>query len=103
MPLPVREKLPHRVPLWIDPTKETYFITICCQPRALNQLAKAEVAGALIETIVYRNTQGIWSVRLALLMPDHIHLIASFPDNGREIKTTVSKWKEWTAKTLPIR
>jgi hypothetical protein len=32
MSLPVRTKLPHDLPLWVDPTKETYFITVCCLP-----------------------------------------------------------------------
>jgi putative transposase len=103
MPLPVRAKLPHDVPLWVDPTKETYFITVCCLPRGLNQLAKSNVAAELFETLSYRNALSVWSVRLALLMPDHIHLIVSFPENGRKIRTIISKWKEWTAKTLGIR
>jgi putative transposase len=103
MPLPTRSKLPHDVPLWVDPTRETYFVTICCLPRGLNQLAKPKVAENVFETLSHRNAMGIWSVRLALLMPDHVHLIVSFPDNGREIQQIISKWKEWTAKTLPIR
>jgi REP element-mobilizing transposase RayT len=103
MSLSSRDKLPHDIPRWIDPTKETYFITVCCQPRAFNQLAKTDVAQPLIETVVHRNAQSMWSIRLALLMPDHVHFIASFPDNERKIKTIVSKWKEWTAKSLDIR
>jgi len=94
MPLPVRTKLPHDVPLWVDPTKETYFITVCCLPRGLNQLAKSNVAAELFETLSHRNALSVWSVRLALLMPDHIHLIVSFPENGRKIRTIISKWKE---------
>ena len=69
----------------------------------LNQLAKSNVAAELFETLSHRNALSVWSVRLALLMPDHIHLIVPFPENGRKIRTIVSKWKEWTAKTLGIR
>ena len=98
-----RKKLPHNVLLWIDPTTETYFITVGCLPRGQNHLAIPEVAEPLIETAVYRNEQSIWSVRLLLLMPDHVHFLVSFPDNGKRISTIMSKWKEWTAKHLAIR
>jgi len=36
-------------------------------------------------------------------MPDHLHFLVSFPDNGLRMRTIVSKWKEWTAKSLAIR
>jgi putative transposase len=35
-------------------------------------------------------------------MPDHVHLILTFPEIGKRVQTTMSKWKEWTAKTLKI-
>jgi putative transposase len=35
-------------------------------------------------------------------MPDHVHLLLSFPNTEKPIQTIVSKWKEWTAKTLKI-
>jgi putative transposase len=37
-----------------------------------------------------------------MIMPDHVHLMLSFPDMEKRIQTIVSKWKEWTAKTLQI-
>jgi len=103
MTLPIRKLLPHGIPLWIDSKKETYFIMICCEQRGKNQLALDSVANALFATVAYRNERAIWSARLVLLMPDHVHFIVSFPDNGRRMRTIVSKWKEWTAKSLAIR
>ncbi len=35
-------------------------------------------------------------------MPDHVHLLVSFPDTGKRIQTIVSKWKERTSKSLEI-
>ena len=35
-------------------------------------------------------------------MTDHVHLLLSFPETEKRIQTIVSKWKEWTAKTLNI-
>ena len=101
--IPPRKGLPHEVPLWVDPTKEVYFITICCEFRGQNQLARPDTAKALFETIKHRNDSGDWFARLALLMPDHIHLLISFPHGEKPIQTVVSKWKEWTAKKLSIK
>jgi putative transposase len=100
--LTTRKLLPHHIPTWIDHTHERYFLTICCEPHGKNQLAFKNVANSLFETVAYRNKQAIWSARLVLLMPDHVHFLISFPDNGRRMQTTVSKWKEWTSKKLSI-
>jgi putative transposase len=100
MALQSRKLLPRDIPLWIDSTKETYFITICCERRGKNQLAIAGMANSLFETVAYRNEQAMWFASLVLLMPDHIHFVVSFPDNGRRMQTTVSKCNEWTAKKL---
>src|SRR5437879_2598839 len=34
------KRLPHDVPLWVDPQKSAYFITVNCQQRGPNQLAR---------------------------------------------------------------
>jgi putative transposase len=100
--LPVRKRLPHEAPLWVDPGKAHYFITICCKQRGRKQLTYRHIACELFETIKHRNSAGIWYVHLALLMPDHMHLLISFPQSEKRIQTIVSKWKEWTAKSLKI-
>ena len=98
----VRKRLPHDVPVWVDPAKECYYITITCKRRGLNQLARPEVSSALIETIRHRNGIGVWYVNVAMLMPDHLHMLASFPETGKRLQVIVSKWKEWTAKRVGI-
>jgi putative transposase len=100
--LPIRERLPHDVPLWVDPARECYFITISCKRRGRNQLAYPDMADALFETVQHRNDIGVWYAHLALLMPDHVHLIVSFPQTKKRMKTILSKWKEWTAKAIGI-
>ena len=100
--LPIRKRLPHEVPLWVDPSKAHYFITISCRQRGNNQLAHRRVADRLFETIQNRNSGAVWYVRLALIMPDHVHLLISFPDTEKRVQTIISKWKEWTAKSLSI-
>jgi putative transposase len=101
--VPTRKQLPHEVPLWIHPDREDYFITVCCRERGRNQLADPTVGVALIDTIKHRNDRQIWYAHLAVIMPDHLHLIVSFGRIDTPIQTVVSKWKEWTAKSLSIR
>src|SRR5438876_9129306 len=100
--LPIRKRLPHEAPLWVDPNKTDYFITICCLERGKNQLAHNGVAHELIATIKHRNATGFWFVHVAMIMPDHVHLLVAFPVSEKRMQTIVSKWKEWTAKSLNI-
>ena len=97
-----RGKLPHDIPLWVDPTKQIYFITINCRVRFHNQLAVPDVAMRLFETVHYRQERFLWWPYLFLLMPDHLHALLSFPPSDKPIRTVVSKWKEWTAKDIGI-
>jgi REP element-mobilizing transposase RayT len=102
MDTPRRKSLPHEIPLWVDPQKEIYFITINCEMRETNQLVTDKVATALFETIRHRQDNNLWWPHLFLLMPDHIHALISFPQSDKPVKLIVRKWKEWTAKTLGI-
>ena len=102
MDVPRRKSLPHEIPLWVDPQKEIYFITVKCEARGINQLATDNIATAIFETIQHRLEQGLWWPHIFLLMPDHVHALISFPPSGKPIKLVVRKWKEWTAKTIGI-
>jgi putative transposase len=94
--------LPHDIPLWVDPNKETYFITINTRPRGRNQLALPHVAEPLFDTVRHWQKRFLWWPYLFLLMPDYLHALFSFPPSDKPIKLVVSKWKEWTAKQLGI-
>ena len=102
MKVRIRKRLPHDIPLWVDSSKACYFITVCCRQRGKNQLAHPTVANNIFESARYRNVEGIWYTHLVLIMPDHVHLLLSFPDTEERMQTIVSKWKEWTAKSLKI-
>ncbi|HKP93313.1 MAG TPA: transposase [Chthoniobacterales bacterium] len=91
------------MPLWVHPNQEDYFITICCRERRRNQLANPTMGPALIESIKHRNERQVWYVHLAMIMPDHVHLLVTFGAPDARIQTVVSKWKEWTAKSLGVQ
>jgi putative transposase len=94
--------LPHQPPWRVDSAQELFFVTICCRPRGLNQLAKPDVGDALFETIAWRNSNRVWYAHLFLLMPDHCHAVMSFPDSEHTIKQRISFWKKWVAMKLGI-
>ena len=100
---PVRKPLPHDVPDWVDLDEAIYFITICCQTRGVNHLTQPHISQRLLDSIEYRHRKVEWFMHLALLMPDHAHFIVSFPERARNTKIVISKWKEWTAKSLKVK
>ena len=55
----------------------TYFLTICCRQRYLNQLCNAAVANQIFETAAKYDEQQVWYLELLLLMPDHLHALVS--------------------------
>lgn len=81
--LPRRRTLPHTPPSWVRADEAVFFITICCQPRGENQSCRPEVAARIFESVAHRQRRGDWWVQICLLMPDHVHLLASFPDSAR--------------------
>src|SRR5262245_55256026 len=97
-----RQGLPHEIPLWVDPSKETYFITINCAGRGRNQLARVDIAEPLFDTVRHRQEKFRWWPCLFLLMPDHLHALPSYPASGKPPRVVIGKSTEWTAKQLGI-
>ena len=95
MEFPVRKRLPHAVPQWVD-EGSWFFITINCNPPGTNQLCHAESAQAVLAALAHNHENLIWHCRLGLLMPDHLHAIIAFPREPG-MKTTVSNWKKFVA------
>ena len=98
---PVRKSLPHVVPSWIRPDEAVYFITICCDPRGRNQLCYTKIANALFESVAFRNQRNEWWTCLFLLMPDHLHMLVSFPPS-KDMQSVVSLWKHYGSAKLRI-
>ena len=101
--VPVREKLPHEVPHWVDSGREIYFITVNCRIRGKNQLCSPETSDALIKSAIHQHRNRKWFLHHFLLMPDHLHALLSFPLSQNQIQRTMSSWKSWTAKQCGIQ
>ncbi len=52
-----------------------YFVTICCQPRGVNQLCHDSMAAVILETARRYHAEDRWHLQLLLLMPDHVHAL----------------------------
>jgi len=92
---PGRKSLPHEIPLWVDPARETYFLTICARDRTTRPLLP--IAPQLLDSIRHLHQLGKWWVRLALVMPDHVHLLMSCPAS---LAGAIRAWKHWTTHHL---
>ena len=98
---PQRKRLPHEVPPWVE-EDAVYFITLNAQERGQFPLLKQDQPSHLWESAQCYVRQNEWWPHLFLLMPDHLHLLASFSrSSGPNI--VLPKWKRWTARALGIR
>ena len=97
---PQRQFLPHGVPPWVR-DDATFFVTVCCANRNLNQLCIDPIAQVIWESIEFRQMRGDWFVHLWLLMPDHLHALISFPRDKIPTKV-IANWKEIIAKKTQV-
>lgn len=96
-----RRSLPHDPPHFIGTENAVFFITICCRPKGKNQLCHAEISETLFSSARFYQERSLWGVPLLLLMPDHLHMLATFgPDAGME--AVVRNWKRYTARHMKI-
>ncbi|MEQ2007126.1 MAG: hypothetical protein ABMA26_10030 [Limisphaerales bacterium] len=100
MDLPIRQCLPHQIPQWV-PDGSFFFITINCEPRGQNYLARAGVGDAVLAAARYNHDRLLWHCRLMLLMPDHLHAIIAFPPTPG-MRTILTNWKEFLARKQGI-
>jgi putative transposase len=79
----------------------TYFITICCQVRGLNQLCNERIASAIFDTARRYHALQRCHVKLLLLMPDHLHMLIGVPGNAR-LSNLVRDFKRITTRIAKI-
>ncbi len=98
---PVRKTLPHEIPPWV-PEGARYFITIVTKDRQTNPFSNPGIADSVLNSIRSYDESGKWYIWLAVVMPDHIHLIANFPSTPGLLKT-VQMWKGFLVKRLGLK
>lgn len=119
--LPVRRKLPHGSPPFPVAGPIIQFVTInaarrgalphpgapllCGSPGGVAPpVAEAspflDVAEAMLDSAFFYHCRGRWFLHLFLIMPDHLHMLASFP-SGR-VKETCGAWKGFLKRTTGV-
>ena len=101
-------QLPHRVPLGHAGTPSAafqnglpvYFLTLCARERSTAPFLS--IAPALLDAAQKAHENGKWFLRLFLVMPDHLHILASFPPTS-SLAVVVGVWKQFVAKSLHVR
>jgi REP element-mobilizing transposase RayT len=96
-----RRQLPHAAPWAVDVSKEIFFLTICAKKREGGPLVSDGVGEKLIEAIRFNYEHGRWWIFVAVVMPDHVHLMARFPEEAKFV-SSVRAWKHWTARHLGV-
>ena len=97
--LPVRRKLPHGPPPFPVAGPIVQFVTINAAERGGSPFLS--VAAEMLDSARFYHEHCRWFMNLFLIMPDHLHMLASFPD-GR-VKETCGAWKGYLRKTLEVR
>jgi putative transposase len=80
----------------------TFFITICCQERNLNQLCRDEIAKAVFETASRYHESERWYLKILVLMPDHLHLLIGVPGDVR-LANLIRDFKRMTARATKVK
>ena len=93
----------HTPPSWIN-RNSSFFITINCSIRGLNQLAKEDQFNCIRNASRHYLNKKRWLPELILVMPDHIHAIASFRwRDEKQMSSVIRDLKRYTARNADIQ
>lgn len=70
-------------------------------PRGQNQLCLDSVAGPIFESVEFRQQRPDWHVTLLVLMPDHLHMLVTFPQD-MDPRKVITDWKSLLARKAGI-
>jgi REP element-mobilizing transposase RayT len=99
--LPQRKRLPHEIPPWVGQGAR-HFITINALQRTRAPFGSDKIASALLLNLLAYEDLERWHLWLAVVMPDHLHFIATFAqDHG--LAASIAAWKSYQTKTLKLK
>jgi REP element-mobilizing transposase RayT len=88
---------PPRVPVWLKWNQEVvYFVTFCVYQRR-KVLANEKTFTAFLHAV---NRLTKWSVLAGVLMPDHVHLLATPLDRETSVGNVSGALKRWIRQEL---
>ena len=88
------------MPPWVGQGAR-HFITINALRRISAPFGSEQIASALLRNLLAYEDLDRWHLWLAVVMPDHLHFIATFSlEYG--VAASISAWKGYQAKTLKL-
>ena len=94
-------RLAHQTPAWVE-SGATYHIRISAERDYPLRLTNSKIGTALLGSAQFYHEREIWSCRLFLLMPDHLHALLIFPYD-KDMGAIVAAWKGYQTKRLGLR
>lgn len=94
--LPVRVRLGHAgaPSSLLSAGEPVWFLTVCAEERCGNPLLP--VAAAILDAACHLHRFRCWALRLCLVMPDHVHVLATLPPEA-SLARTVGDGKRFLA------
>jgi putative transposase len=93
-------RLHHEVPPWVKEGSR-FHIRLRVDRNNGVLLTSAEVGPVILSAVRHYQKMGNWHCDLAVLMPDHLHALLSFPNDTR-MSVTISQWKRFLTRQLGI-
>ena len=85
-------KLHHGVPPWVEPGNLFHIRISLERAKEQSPLTTPRVATLLLESAQFYELKQRWHITVFLVMPDHVHTIASFPAQ-ESMSSVIGDWK----------
>jgi putative transposase len=79
-----------------------FYVTICALPRRENHFCSDPLGLSVLSSARHYQNLYKWSIRVLLLMPDHLHLVVT-PCFGYEITGLITSWKRYLTRTHRLK
>ncbi|AMY08077.1 Transposase [Luteitalea pratensis] len=89
------------MPPWIS-SDQCYLLTLCTFPRGENHLCVPAVAMLVTHSLETYQQLGRWRLHVLVLMPDHLHFLATIPPS-MNIQRTIVDLKRFVACRSQVR
>ena len=95
-----RKHLHHQTPHWVN-SDAIYFVTACAARCGQNHFCHPALGSVVLASISFYHKKETWFCHLAVLMPDHIHLLVCLPPE-RTLSQVIGLWKQGLARKNKI-
>ena len=95
------KRLHHDVPSWVAPEALFHIRIAFVRERDQRPLTDPVLARAILDSAEHYEQQQRWYIILFVLMPDHLHVLVSFPRN-ESMSDVIGDWKRFHARNNAI-